>query len=829
MQKFFSFIGRHAIAVLVIIALITGFFGYQAMGIVLNADFGSLLPWGERTAYYQGGVDGQIANLGSEKASGHVDPIPVIPERPEEVESKHDKVDFSSLPEVGNEYRNFKATEEDYKYRAEHLVYVESEELYNEYYLNLIEETFARISARRDIGEPSSVLDFFTLAKKGTRISTVPMNPDTDRNWTAEEAEILAKRIDEDPIIKYFLVNGDGNGMLFKFPTSSTSQSALDEFEALLQPLKDAGLTVYVNGGPAINNKVMEYLQKDLATLMVLCIVAIMVVFYFSFRSKRSVLIPSSLSLIALIWTFGTMKMMGIAITLLNIVTPCMVITLGSAYSIHVLSEYYSHYHSGDGLTPAESTSKIMGTIFLACLTTIVGFLCLCISETQGLREFGISVSMGIFYCAFLAAFYLPAILSITPQPKKKAVKSFENGLMTRLVGFLSTFITRYWKILIVVFFILFAVFFMVKDLIPVDSNYMSYFPKNDVFGQESKAFAKAMGGTNPYEIHIKAPEGSKNFFLDKDNLEKVRTYEESLLASPDILQCISFTNYLSFANYEMNDVYGIPETSGLINLLSRMVLMLANQGNTELSQIISSDFNEMTIVVQHWDAVEEDLMTTSSIGRTYSLIVQNLAMLPEGTSVTIVGDPLVNVVFANRLLSDQAKSTFLSVLMVFIITAITFLSITRGFLTIIPVFSGVMINYVFMYIFNIPFDMVTVSFSSIAIGCGVDDAIHFVLRFKKKYKSGMNYIDCIKETILETGRPIILTTVSIVFGMMMLSFASYMPIRYFGLLMSISLFGCMVSTLFFLPSFAILIYGIKDRLFGRKSLNDNKKELKEN
>ena len=316
MQKFFSFIGRHAIAVLVIIALITGFFGYQAMGIVLNADFGALLPWGERTAYYQGGVDGQIANLGSEKASGHIDPIPVIPDRTDVVEEPRETVDFSSMPAVGNEYRNLVPTEEDYPYNSTHLVLVGSPDLYNEYYLNLIEETFAKISSRRDVGEPYSVMDFFTLDKKGTRISTVPMNPDTDRNWTAEEADELARRIDEDPIVKYFLVSGDGNSILYEFPISDGSARATKEFEELLQPLKDAGLTVYMNGGPVINNKVMEYLQKDLATLMVLCIVAIMVVFYFSFRSKRSVLIPSSLSLIALIWTFGTMKMMGIAITL---------------------------------------------------------------------------------------------------------------------------------------------------------------------------------------------------------------------------------------------------------------------------------------------------------------------------------------------------------------------------------------------------------------------------------------------------------------------------------------------------------------------------------
>ena len=429
----------------------------------------------------------------------------------------------------------------------------------------------------------------------------------------------------------------------------------------------------------------------------------------------------------------------------------------------------------------------------------------LCVSQTEGLREFGISVGIGILYCAILACVYLPAVLSLTPVPKRKQIAKFEHGFMTRLVGWISRVVTKYWIVLIVLFFVLVVCFFLVKDDIAIDSNYMSYFPESDQFGHESRAFAKAMGGTNPFEITIRAPEGSVNYFLQADNLKQVREYEEAILECPDLLQSISFSNYVAYANHLVDGEYAIPDSNGLINMMSRLVLMMANQGISEISRIISSDFNSVTLVIQNWDSVEQDLMTTSSITRAYSTMVDNLDLLPVGTTVTIGGDPVVNVKFSSRLLSDQNLSTILSVSIVFIIASIVFLSLVRGFTTIIPVLSGIMINYVFMYLTGIPFDMVTVSFSSIAIGCGVDDALHFMLRYSRKRKSGDGSITAIRDTLVETGRPIILTTVSIVFGMMMLSFGSYTPIRYFGLLMSVTLFGCMVSTLIFLPPFAIL------------------------
>ena len=823
MGRFFSFIVRHAKAVIVLILLCTIFFLFNAINIHLNASFSAFLPWGERSKTYIGGISGQVPDLGiSEKATA------------EAIQKAEKLLETSTHKDVNLVYSSMESTiapdsiekvkaddSNDLKYNASYLVFIGGNKLYTADALNLIDACFSHLSSKNDIASPTSVLDYFTLSEKNGRIVFNLINPNNDETWTEEEAKELERRIYRDPIVNNYLTSGDNQGFLYTFRVHDGGAKMFEEFETLLTPLEEYGLSVYINGGPAINVIIMQYLVRDLTLLMSLCIIAILITFYLSFRSKRSVLIPGSLSIIALIWTIGTMSLLSIDLTILNIVTPCMVITLGSAYSIHVISEYYANFSLGerDVKKIITSSSKIIKTIFLACITTIAGFLCLCISETDGLKDFGISVSIGIGYCAILSCSYLPAVLSLTPIPREKQLKIYKEGLMTKFVNAISYLIVKYWKLLIILFIILAFSFFLVKDDISVNSNYMSYFPESDEFGQGSKAFALAMGGTNPYEITITAPEGSERFFLDIDNLKKVRAYEESLLSSPDILQSISITNYISFANELSTGEYRIPDDSGLVNMLSRLIMIMMNQGNTDISRIVSKDFNSITLVIQHWDSIEQDLMTTSSIIRTYNLIVSNLGMLPEGTSVNVVGDPLVNAKFANRLLQDQNRSTILSIIIVLLISSLTFLSLEKGILTIIPVISGIMINYVFMYFSKIPFDIVTVSFSSIAIGCGVDDAIHFMLRLKNKLKNSSDFSKSIEETLRETGRPIILTTVSIVFGMMMLSFASYTPIRYFGLLMSITLFGCMASTLIFLPSFALLfhkIYLTVKRLFSR-------------
>lgn len=824
MNRFLKAIGKHSKIVLVVIFCLTVFFFYNALNIRINASFSAFMPWGESTDYYEGGVSGQVAKLGTPKAE-KASLVLVGRENGERITLKdsstsipveyvpyEDVVDVNDLPPIEPQVGA------DYPRGSNYIVLVQADDLFTAKKLNLVEYVMTKLENMNELFNKQSVLDFVTVEKRGSRLGVFPMDPREGEYWTEEEAKILEERIARDPVVKYYLVGGSGDSLLYQFSISNVSASRLDEINSTLDIFRENGIEVYLNGGSVITDKIMEYLNKDLITLVSLSLVVILVVFFLSFKSIKSVFITASLSIIALIWTLGTMTLIDIPLSILNVVTPCMVLTLGSAYSVHVVSEYYSRSRENPGISALDGTKGIYKTIAYACITTVLGFLCLCISQTEGLKEFGISVSFGIAYCAVLACFYLPAIFSLIGPPKQKNVRRYNSGLLSRLVDIVSKLVVKYWFVLIAILAVLICAYLYVDDRIPVNSNYMSYFPESDEFGKESRHFASELGGATPYTITIKAPESSTRFFTQSENLAKVRAYETKLMENPDFLQIISFPAYVAYANEVMNGNNSIPESAGLTNMLHHLIVaMSANV--SQLSSIISSDGNTISIVLQHWDSVEHDLMTSESITRTYTDIVSNLDLLPEGTSVSVSGSPLPNIKFSNRLISDQNRSTYLSLAVVFIFAWITARSFRQGFLTIVPVVCGIMINYVFMFLLGIPFDIITVSFSSIAIGCGVDDAIHFMIRVNEKRKMypDLKIDSLIAETIVETGRPIILTTISIVCGMMMLSFASYTPIRYFGLLMSITLFGCMVSTLIFLPPVAILIDRIKKSIALKK------------
>lgn len=789
------FVGKHSKSTLIVILLITAFFLYHAAFLHLDADYNSLMNETGKGVSYRGGSGEYIGQQGPALVES------IIPETM--------VLDTTALGShlVASAEVEPPLPEDNLAYSTSYLVMVESPALFEAETLNRITTVMQKLTDTGYLSKSFSVLDFVTFEKKGSRLVTVPFGSSSiQNNWTEEQAQLLKQRIENDPLVKNYLVSENLDAMLFSFESFALTHQMEAELSNLLDELREADITVSINGGAIITNRLMHYLGRDLSILLSLCFIAILTIYYLSFKAKRSVLLPFSMSLIGIIWTFGTMRLLGYSLTIINIVTPCMVLNLGSSYAIHVIGEYYADY--AKGLNPIQSTQKILRTIVFACITTVIGFMSLFFSKTPALREFGIAVGIGVSYCAVLASTYLPAMLSLVVPPKQEQIKTYKKGYLAQLVISIDRSVKHAWPLLVVVFMLVIIGYFVTRDHIPVNTNYMSYLPKKEPLGETSRRFAQKMGGDTPFLITVEAPEGESQFFLKSGNLQDVYAFEQAVQqSSDDVRHIISFASYVAFANSVYSQEEGIPESDGLLNLLSRMVILMSRQGQEEMGTIMNPEGTKLTIILQNYDAKEQALGTIGSAKRIEDTVISLLPLLPNGTIVTLDGEPHRSLHFSEALLSDQMKSTYASVVLVFLVVLFAFKSVSLALYALIPIISGVMANYIFMYFFQIPFDMITVSFGSIAVGAGIDDAIHFLIRYKNKIGINDRTVESLlSETIRETGRPIILTTLSIVGGMLMFLFASYTPVRYFGSLMSMALLNCMLSTLLIMPSVIRLV-----------------------
>lgn len=810
-----KFVTRFSIPVLIVIFLLTAFFATRLVSLKIDADVNSFASGVEQNPYVE---------TPSEKPSG--EPLKYITTADEGIGDEHYGYTERSESERlhADAPENLRTGIKAGEYPDEYTVLFTSDLLYEQEVLDLIESVKNDISSLDFVGPCLSAFDFVTAERVGSRIAVVPMSPvNAGENWDSESAEIFRTRLENDKVARGYLYSDDCNSILLYWRTTHYTAEELELLNAMVDPLRDYG-RVCINGGGVIADRVSYYISRDLGVLLVLCFIIILITYYLSFRSKRSVLVPASMSLMGIVWTLGTMALMGYKMTIISILTPCLVLTLGSSYSIHMMSEYFAEakYHDKTRLNIAYA--KITKTILSAAMTTIVGFVSMLICRTPQLREFGVSVSIGVAYCAVLAIVYLPAILSIQRYPSDQKFRKIERGIINKFVDFILKVIFKYWLIVLIVVVLIVAGFLYAKDRVDYNANYMEYFPQGDDFIKDSLYFARKMGGTAPYYMTIRAPEGEEGFFLKPENLKKVYEFEETVMAScTDIVQSLSFSQYVSFLNYVYTGEEGIPSNAGLMNLLYRLLMQMESQiGSDVLSIMINDDATEITLSMRNYDSWDQDLTTTASAARVEETLSYYRYLLPEGTSSRIHCTSSDMVKVSDMMISDQNMATIISSIGIIIIATFTLTSFFRGLAAIIPVVIGIMFNYIFMLAFGIPFDLVTIGFSSVTIGAGIDDALHFLLRYRlhKRENPRIGIDELITVTMKETGRPIILTSLAVDAGLIVLVFASYTPIRYYGMLMVVSLTVAMLSTLFILPVVMLLSGRLKERIQGRKKIS---------
>ena len=723
-------------------------------------------------------------------------------------------------PEIEQLKAEYANSGEESKYSQDLYFMITDDNLYTAETFNKIDKVLSTLSSYDEIGDPVSALSMVTVVKKGTRLAVEPMTKhQMGDTWTQDEVDAFKESLANDDVMQNLLVTNDGKTLMFYFQSNSFSTDFTNYVIDTVHELDSVCEDVALGGSATLSLSMNKYLFSDLTNLLLLGFLVILVIFYISFRSWRAVLNTLVLSLIGIIWTIGTMVLLGYELTLVNIVIPCMVLILGSSYSVHILNEYFRSYHDSENFENInESYAKIGKTIFMACITTAIGFLSLLICEIQTFRQMGISVSIGIFYCALLSITLIPAWLNLLKNPRSIQLKQYKSGFFTKIERIIPSFVANHYKISIIVFIVLVAGFGYTHNKIETDTNFMEYFPQDDINIINFKKLAVSFGSTTPYYIIIEAPNDEKNYFVNSENLKKVHAFETALEKDDaDIIHITSISQYVSFLNKVYSGDSSIPDSNGMINMMARYLVLIENNlesGSSFVSDLLNKDGNRIKLQINYFDSEKMNQPSLQSAQRLNDAIKNNKALIGDDVNIVSWSEASEGLHLSNIIKSDQLKSTFISFILVLIFVTILFKSISEGLYTMIPVFTGILGNYVFMYLTGIPFDLVTALFTSIVVGIGVDDSIHFMNRYNSYQKIHPEFTktEIINITLKETIRPITLTSVSIIGGMLVMVFASYSPIRYFGLLLAFALLLTTLSTLILLPSTILLVENIKNK-----------------
>jgi predicted RND superfamily exporter protein len=161
-------------------------------------------------------------------------------------------------------------------------------------------------------------------------------------------------------------------------------------------------------------------------------------------------------------------------------------------------------------------------------------------------------------------------------------------------------------------------------------------------------------------------------------------------------------------------------------------------------------------------------------------------------------------------LINSQFSSLAIAVILVLIIVAIILRSLKQGVFAVIPIISTIIILFGFMGFTGISLDIATVLVASVALGIGIDYSIHIITHFNHSYNTNNNIKKALEDTIMITGKAILINVMTVTGGFLVLLFSQMVPLQNFGLLIAISMIGSGLGALTLLP--VILIVSVRNK-----------------
>jgi len=679
--------------------------------------------------------------------------------------------------------------------------------------LQYLYEKIQKIEGFDEIEDSINPFNMIVFLKEGRRLKIDTLTESKAPPKTAEELEDFKDIITTNPLCENTVISPDHTALttIFTLDLQEDYTELFHRVDNVVKEMEEEFEHVYLAGSVVINNTAKDLLIRDMPKLLVIAIVVIVFMYYIGFRAKRSILLPLLVVCIGTLWTLGFMGLMGFPVTYMSIITPPLVITLGSSYSIHLLNQYFSERKGdSDGSRITHALYHINKTIIMAALTTAASFLSFLFSSIPYTQEFGIATSLGIIFCAILSLFFFPAVLTRLRQPTEEQRKRILKGPVTRFMIVLGrlVFPLRY----VVPFFLalVFVVCIFTLRNLTYGAEYASLFKAKERTIEDNTAFGEKFGGFTFIRLNLEAPEEDENYFLNSQVLKNVGDFEDLMRKNPYVLTVQSFPSYLQMLNDIMTDDNSIPERRPLILLLSRYLRALEDTtyGREMTGQLFNEDFTRLTLTFRIHDKARNALIGDEGI-RTFIDTLREEADSYFSKSITpqVWGISVVTISVLDMLKRDQFVSITISFIVIFFITAFAFRSFKYGLLSLIPLAVGIALNFIFMALLNIELNAINITFSSVVIGIGVDDSIHLLLQFRRQRSihSGDSR-KIITETLIHTGRPILLTSVSVIAGLLVLVFSSFTPVMDFGLLVASALFTTTLSALIILPSILILV-----------------------
>ena len=610
-----------------------------------------------------------------------------------------------------------------------------------------------------------------------------------------------------------------------------------DEFTFLSE---NSELTYGVVSLDLISHDIDQGTFDNLATLILLALLVVIILLSIAFRSLRGVVFPLIGLSSALIWTYGSLNLIGAQFSALEVAVAPLVLGLGIDYAIHLQRAYVSirEEYPEPAEAWARACTRLSVPLLLAVITTVAAFLANMISPLPPLATFGLALAIGVI-CAFLSATLVVGSLHIIfDAPLRDSSKN--SITLPRSTDLLVKIQQKQQVPVILVAIIISGLSiagastletdFDLADFIDSDMEIMSV--------RDDLATSYASAGWKMVYIMMEPLEGENIIPDDEVLLNQLRGLHADLESNHDVVGTDGRTSSPSYDgpyvvlrdailrdssfgdahNMEVfgGEVYAIDHNiqldlgAAFANLSSNQTIADALSGETWLERVQNTVNLQGEDIVHLRTEVRVEATTSSQSKRVVDDFEVMLGSNDEsGTlratlsghgQIYITGDLVILQTVLEGLSESQLESTVISL----VVSSAVLLVLTRRVLPAIIVLFPVGLASLWvvgsMAALGLKWNVLTVMVTALTLGIGIDYSIHMWRRFEVELQRKDNHWEALRAALSTTGVALILSALTTAFGFLVLLYSPMPVIQDFGLITAVTVFFSLILALILLP-----------------------------
>ena len=602
-----------------------------------------------------------------------------------------------------------------------------------------------------------------------------------------------------DPVEKLRLDPEGGDGLGNLYP-----QVSYRAIEAILARPEYAGFEFFHTGDVALNATYnLVFMEDEFPLLVGMSIVVIALALALVFRRPLGVIGPFMAIVFAMAISLAVIGALGWQIDFMFGMMPILLITVGVANAVHILSEFDIYQRKlGDRREAIRRTLYLVGTpCLLASLTTAAGFLSLSLSPVKTVAHLAIYSSAGVLAAFAASVTILVAFLTFGRDPKTaRAQKRLEArdrraerfGAALRAV---ASFVIRFRNPILVFFALLFVASALGMTKLTVDSNFLLEFSEKIPVRRSTQFVDDNMSGNYSivYVFDSGEPDGIKNPAVLRE-IERVQKEAEK---HPLVTKTYSVVDMMKDINQSFHNgdpaYYRIPESRDLV---AQYLLVYEMSGGEELRDYVTMDYARATLELRC------KMKETSLLEGIVDDIDAHLDEDPlEASSISVTGIGALWLKFVEYITASQIQGGLLALTVVSLMMIVVFRSVKIGLISMLPNISPVILVVGMMGWLGIYLDYYRLLITPVAIGIAVDDTIHLMTRYHHEFTKSRNYEKALYDSMNGVGRALFTTSAILVAGFMVNIFSVMDGQKSFGILLSTVIAVALVADFLLMPA----------------------------